>query len=202
VIKVDLKKNLKHLYQAATQEPGLVEVPDLNFLMLDGAGDPNGSRHFQEVAEALFAVSYTLKFIIKKDMAVDYGVMPLEGLWYADDPGLFSQDRKDLWKWTLMIMQPDFVTSRLVWLALEQVRKKQKLPLLTPMKFLRYREGLAAQIMHLGPYDEEWPVVARLHGFIQDRGYLLRGKHHEIYLNDPSRTAPAKLQTIIRQPVT
>lgn len=201
MIKVDLKKDLKRLYQASAKEPGIVEVPALSFLMLDGAGDPNDSPHFQASVEALFTVSYTLKFMVKKEQAIDYGVMPLEGLWYADDMSQFRLDRKDLWKWTLMIMQPQFVTSHLVWLALEQVTKKKPLPVLAQMKFLKYREGLAAQIIYVGPWSEEGPVVARLHGFIQDRGYGLRGRHHEIYLSDPRRTAPAKLKTIIRQPI-
>ncbi len=201
VLKIDFKKNLKHLYEASAQTPSLVEVPDLGFLMLDGAGDPNDSPRFQDAVQALFAVSYAIKFIVKKEKGADYGVMPLEGLWHADDLSQFSPDRKDLWQWTVMIMQPDFVSSRLVWQALEQVRIKQKSPLLTEMKFLRYREGLAAQLLYTGPYAEEWPAVARLHGFIQDKGYNLRGRHHEIYLSDPRRTPPETLKTIIRQPV-
>jgi hypothetical protein len=201
MVKVDLKKDLRHLYQAPVQEPAIVEVPAFDFLMLDGAGDPNGSPQFQAAAEALFSVAYTLKFMVKKEKGVDYGVMPLEGLWYADDMAQFSQDRKDLWKWTLMIMQPPYVTSNLVRLALEQVAKKKNLAPLARTKFLKYREGLAAQILHVGPYDDEWPVVARLHAFIREKGGQLRGNHHEIYLNDPRRTAPEKLQTIIRQPI-
>ena len=199
--KVDLKKDLKHLYHASSKEPVIVEVPAFDFLMLDGAGDPNGSPHFQAAVEALFSVAYTLKFMVKKEKGVDYGVMPLEGLWYADDMSQFSPDRKDLWKWTLMIVQPEYVTSNLVRLALEQVAKKKKLAPLARMKFLKYREGLAAQILHLGPYGDEWPAVARLRAFIQEKGGQLRGKHHEIYLSDPRRTAPEKLKTILRQPI-
>ena len=201
MLKFDLKKDLPRLYQASAREPAIVEVPALNFLMLDGAGDPNDSPHFQAAAEALFSVAYVLKFMVKKEQAIDYRVMPLEGLWSADDPTQFTPHRKDLWKWTLMIVQPVFVTSNLVRLALEQVSKKKKLPDLDRMKFLKYREGLAAQILHLGPYAEEGPAVAGLHDFIHDRGYQLRGKHHEIYLNDPRRCAPERLQTIIRQPI-
>jgi hypothetical protein len=201
MLKIDLKKDLPRLYQASAREPAIVEVPALNFLMLDGAGDPNGSVHFQAAAAALFSVAYTLRSMVKKEQAIDYRVMPLEGLWSADDPTQFSPDRKDLWKWTLMIMQPVFVTSNLVRLALEQVSQKKKLPDLDRMKFLKYREGLAAQILHVGPYAEEWPAVAGLHDFIQARGYQPRGNHHEIYLRDPRRCAPEKLPTIIRQPI-
>jgi hypothetical protein len=201
MIKVDLKKDLKHLYQASAKEPVIVEVPAFNFLMLDGTGDPNGSSQFQEAVEGLFSVAYTLKFRVKKEQGVDYGVMPLEGLWYADDMTQFSPERKELWQWTLMILQPEFVSSNLVRVALEQVAQKQGLAPLDRMKFLKYREGLAAQVLHLGPYDAEWPAVSRLHAFIKAKGGELRGKHHEIYLNDPRRTAQEKLKTIIRQPI-
>jgi len=201
MIKIDLKKDLPRLYQASAREPAIVEVPALNFLMLDGAGDPNDSPQFQAATAALFSVAYTLRSMVKKEQAIDYGVMPLEGLWSADDLTQFSPARKDLWKWTLMIMQPVFVTSNLVRLALEQVSQKKKLPDLDRMKFLKYREGLAAQILHVGPYAEEGPAVAGLHDFIKTKGYQQRGNQHEIYLNDPRRSAPEKLQTIIRLPI-
>jgi hypothetical protein len=201
MLKVDLKKDLKHLYQASPREPAIVEVPVFDFLMLDGAGDPQDSPQFQAAVAALFAVAYTLKIMVKKAAAVDYRVMPLEGLWYADDMVAFSPERRDRWKWTLMILQPPYVSSNLVRLALEQVVKKQKLEPLARLKFLKYKEGLAAQIMHLGPYDAAGPVVARLHAFIQEKGGELRGKHHEIYLSDPRRTAPENLKTILRQPM-
>jgi hypothetical protein len=201
MITVDLKKDLKHLYQASAKEPVIVEVPAFNFLMLDGAGDPNGSSQFQEAVEGLFSVAYTLKVRVKKEQGVDYGVMPLEGLWYADDMTQFSPERRELWQWTLMILQPEFVSSNLVRLALEQVAKRKGLAPFERMKFLKYREGLAAQILHLGPYEAEWPAVSRLHAFIKEKGGELRGKHHEIYLSDPRRTTPEKLRTIIRQPI-
>jgi hypothetical protein len=200
MVKVDLKKELKHLYQASAQEPVIVEVPAFNFLMLDGAGDPNGSPQFQEAAEALFSVAYNLKFRVKKAQGVDYGVLPLEGLWYADELADFREDHKEAWKWTLMILQPEFISSNTVRLALEEVAAKKNLAALDRLKFLRYREGLAAQVLHLGPYGEEGPAVARLHAFIQAKGGELRGKHHEIYLSDPRRTAPERLKTILRQP--
>jgi hypothetical protein len=201
MVRVDLKKDLQHLYQAPTQEPVIVEVPAFDFLMLDGAGDPNGSPQFQAAVAALFAVSYTLKFMVKKAQAVDYGVLPLEGLWYAEEMVQFSLERRDLWQWTLMIRQPPFVTSNLVRLALEQVAQKKQLAEVDRMKFLKYKEGLAAQIMHVGPYATEGPAVARLHTFISTKGGQLRGQHHEIYLSDPRRTAPEKLKTILRQPI-
>jgi hypothetical protein len=201
MVKVDLKRELKHLYQASAKEPVIVEVPAFNFLMLDGTGDPNGSPQFQEATEVLFRVAYSLKFRVKKEQGVDYGVLPLEGLWYADDMVDFQADRnKEAWKWTLMILQPEFVSSSQVRLALEEVAAKKNLAALDRLKFLRYREGLAAQVLHLGPYGEEGPALSRLHAFIRAKGGELRGKHHEIYLSDPRRSAPERLKTILRQP--
>lgn len=199
--KIDLRKDLKHLYQAPAKAPALVEVPAMSFLMIEGRGDPNLAPEFPKGIEALYNLAYTLKFMIKKEEGLDYAVMYLEGLWYVEDMTKFSPDRKDLWQWTLMIMQPEFVTPELVQRARDAVQKKKNFPELSQIRFEGYDEGPAAQIMHIGPYSDEWPGIARLHDFIAGQGYALRGKHHEIYLNDPRRTAPEKLKTIIRQPV-
>jgi len=200
--KMDLKKDLKHLYQASAKVPAIVEVPRLQFLILDGAGDPNVVPEFPQAAETLFRVSYALKFMVKKEGGPDYGVMPLEGLWTAQDMAAFCQDRRDEWQWTLMIMQPDFITQELVARAKATVRKKGASPLLEALKLTGLCEGQAAQLLHVGPYADEAPTVARLHNFIREKSYHFGGKHHEIYLNDPRRTAPEKLKTIIRQPIT
>ena len=146
-------------------------------------------------------MSYALKFMIKKEKEIDYGVMPLEGLWWADDMTQFSVDNKAIWKWTSMIMQPKYVTKDLFKKAIEQVEKKKSLPALPKMRLESFHEGLAAQIMHLGPYSAEGPTIERLHVFIKEKGYELRGKHHEIYLTDPQRSSPEKMKTVIRQPV-
>jgi hypothetical protein len=197
--KIDLKKEFKHLYSAPTKEPVIVDVPEINFLMIDGAGDPNTSQEYQQSIEILFSLSYTLKFAIKKGRAVDYGVMPLEGLWWVDDMSQFSTEKKEFWKWTSMIMQPQFVTGDLLDEALEEVRKK--LSGLERVRFGSFYEGLSAQITHIGPFAAEGPTIERLHGFIEESGHHRRGKHHEIYLSDYRRTAPEKLKTIIRQPI-
>lgn len=199
--KVDFKKKLKNLYSASVKEAAVVEVPGMNFLMVDGKGDPNTSKDFKEAIEALYPVSYTLKFMIKKGkIAVDYGVMPLEGLWWVDDMSKFSLD-KNLWKWTVMIMQPEYITEDLVKEALKQVEKKKNPPALSKIRFENFNEGLSAQIMHIGPYSAEGPNIEKLHKFIKGKGYKLRGKHHEIYLSDARKAAPEKMKTIIRQPV-
>jgi hypothetical protein len=200
--KIDFKKRLKQLYSAPAKAPVIVEVPLLNFIMIDGAGDPNTSEEFQSAVEALFSVSYAAKFLIKKgSQAIDYGVLPLEGIWWADDMSLFTSGDKTSWKWTLMIMQPEYVTRELYEQALEQVRRKKDPAALDGLRLESFREGLSAQLLHVGPFSEEGPTVERLHRFIEENGYRRRDRHREIYLSDLRRTAPDKLKTIIRQPI-
>jgi hypothetical protein len=199
--KIDLRKERKYLYNPSSKQIAIVDVPEMNFLMIDGQGNPNTSVAYRDAVEALYAVSYTLKFMVKQgDQAVDYAVMPLEGLWWVEDMKQFDMHDKDAWKWTSMIMQPEYVTAELFQEALRQVRKKKDLPVLSGMRFESFREGQAAQILYFGPYSDEGPTIERIHRFILEQGRRLRGRHHEIYLSDPRRTAPAKLKTIIRQP--
>jgi hypothetical protein len=197
--KLDQKKEHKALYDAS-RRPVLMDVPPLDFLMVDGEGDPNTSDAYHQALDALYGMSYTLKFMIKKE-GTDYGVPPLEGLWWSDDMSSFLEDRRDRWKWTSMIMQPPVVTARHLGLAKEELRMKKDPSALPLMRWERYDEGRSAQVMHVGPYSEEGPTIRALHEFIADQGYRPRGKHHEIYLGDPRRAAPEKLRTIIRQPV-
>lgn len=200
--KIDLQKDLKPLYTASLREISLVNAPRLHFLMLDGHGDPNTAPQFQEATETLFRLSYTLKFMVKKAQGLDYAVMPLEGLWWADDPTAFMSGDKGQWRWTLLILQPEFITPELVDTAKVEAGKKKNLPLLDELRFSAWCEGEAAQMLHVGPYADEHLTIARLHAFIKDKGYHLCGKHHEIYLSDPRRAAPEKLKTILRQPIT
>lgn len=198
--KLDLKKELKHLYAPSSREPVEVNVPEMNFLMLDGEGDPNGSREFAEAVDALFPVSYAIKFMVKKGpLPTDYGVMPLEGLWWADEGSRFQVEDKSSWKWTLMVMQPEFVTKEMVENAILAVAKKKSPPVVTRIRFETFPEGRCAQILHIGPFSEEGPTVDRLHRFIEAIG-TPAGKHHEIYLSDTRRSDPSKWRTIIRQP--
>ncbi len=173
----------------------------MSFLMIDGAGDPNGSEEYRQALEALFGLSYTLKFRMKKAGGPDYGVLPLEGLWWVDDLTALDFQKKDNWRWTSMIMQPDLITAEMVAEATEELRRKKAPPALPKMRFERFEEGLAAQVMHRGPFAAEQPTVQRLHAFVRERGYELRGRHHEIYLSDFNRTAPENLRTIVRHPV-
>lgn len=200
--KVDYKKELKHLYTVSARQPVLVDVPVLSYLSVDGRGDPNTSSVYQEAVQALFSLAYTIKFAIKKSAAgLDYGVMPLEGLWWVDDMRQFSVTRKDEWQWTLMIMQPEIVTKAIVETCRSELARKKDLPALPEVKFAACNEGKAAQILHIGPFSDEGPTIARLHAFIAASGFKLAGKHHEIYLSDIRRADPAKWKTIIRQPV-
>jgi len=201
MMKIDFKKELKHLYNPSSKKVVIVDVPKMNFLMVDGAGDPNTAKEYKDAVEVLFAVSYALKFLVKKGNAIDYGVMPLEGLWWTDDMTQFSTENKDIWKWTSMIMQPKYVTEDLVGQALEQVEKKKNLSALSEIRYGSFHEGLSVQIMHIGPYSDEGPTIEKLHNFIREAGHELRGKHHEIYLSDPRRSAPEKMKTVIRQPM-
>lgn len=201
--KVDYKKELKQLYLPSSKEVSVVEVPKQQFIMIDGQGDPNTSKEFQEAVGALFSLSYALKFIIKKGKTgVDYGVMPLEGLWWSDNMKKFNVENKSDWKWTLMIMQPEFVTHELFDVALQQVQKKKNLNALSKLRFNTFTEGKATQILHIGPFSDEGPTIDNIHSYIQNNGHKASGKHHEIYLSDITKTAPEKLKTIIRQPVS
>ena len=199
--KIDFKKELKHFYNPSAKKVEIVDVPMMNFLMIDGSGDPNTAQEYKAAVEALFAVSYALKFMVKKEKGVDYGVLPLEGLWWTDDMTQFSMENKDVWKWTSMIMQPKYVTEDLVSKALEQVEKKKNPPALPKIRFESLHEGLSAQSMHIGLYSAEGPTIEKLHNFIKETGHELRGKHHEIYLSDPRRSKPEKMKTVIRQPM-
>lgn len=197
---IDYKKTLKHLYQPTAKDVVEVVVPSMNFLMVDGAGDPNTSLGYQQAVEALYSVAYAIKFSVKRGpMALDYGVMPLEGLWWSDDMATFSVDAKSDWKWTMMTMQPPSVTADLVAAAIDAAKKKG-ISAVNRLRFEAFEEGRCAQILHIGPFSAEGPTVARVHAYIDARGGR-RGKHHEIYLSDIRKADPAKWKTIIRQPM-
>ena len=199
--KTDFKKTLKHLYNPP-RKFAVVEVPEMQFLMIDGHGDPNTAQEYKDAVEALYAVAYKVKFASKKALDQDYVVPPLEGLWWAEDMDTFLTCAKSEWDWTMMIMQPDWLTPQMVKEAAQQVAKGKNLPALPKLGLARYHEGLSVQIMHLGSYDDEAPTIARLHHeFLPENGLTEAGKHHEIYLSDPRRTAPEKLKTVLRQPV-
>ena len=201
--KVDFKVEFQYLYRPSAKAFSVVEVPPMHFLMVDGHGDPNTAQEYQDALEALYAVAYKLKFMSKKEMDRDYVVPPLEGLWWAEDMETFANQRdKSAWDWTMMIMQPDWIVAEMVADVAELVGKQKKLRALPKLRLETYHEGLAAQILHIGSYEDEGPVLHRMHAeFIPKNGYEMQGKHHEIYLSDPRKVAPEKLKTILRQPV-
>jgi hypothetical protein len=196
----DYKKDLKTLYFPSKKDFSIVDVPEMNFLMVDGHGDPNTSLDFQAAVNALYSLAYGIKFAIKS-RGVEYSVPPLEGLWWVDDMSQFTRISKDEWDWTVMIMQPDAVTAEDFERARHEVGMKKDLPALPKVRLAPYAEGLAVQIMYFGSYAEESLTITRMHAFIHEHGFALNGKHHEIYLGDPRRTAPEKLRTVIRQPI-
>jgi hypothetical protein len=200
--KIDFKRDLKKLYGTDAKNVAMVDVPPMCFLMIDGEGDPNAAPAFQEAVEALFSVSYTVKFMVKKGpQEIDYGVMPLEGLWWADDMATFTGGDKSKWKWTLMILQPDFATDDILRAAIDDVRKKKALPGVERLRVETFAEGPAAQVLHVGSFKDEGPTILRLHDFITAEHRERNGKHHEIYLSDFRRAAPEKWKTLLRQPI-
>ena len=198
-----LAKERDLLYKAPARSPVIVRVPAMGFVMIDGKGDPNTSPEYAEAIQALYPLSYTLKFALKRELGLQYRVGPLEGLWWSEDVAAFSEDRKSDWSWTMMIAQPDEVTPDRFDLARTDVAQKKDAPALARARLERFEEGPSAQILYVGPFSEEGPTIARLHAFIHEQGGTFDGvhqRHHEIYLSDPRRSPPEKWKTIIRQP--
>ena len=207
---LDLKKELKAYFQPA-RKPGILEIPRFQFAMIDGAIEkgkaPGDSPGFEQATQALYSISYTLKFMLKKRKAnpVDYPVMALEGLWWVED-GFFDLRVKDNWFYTLMILQPSLITPEVFAEGLEQVRKKRgDTAALAQLRLADFEEGLCVQAMHIGPYATEPATIEEMRKFAAEHGYRDRvgpnGKHHEIYLGDPRKADPSKLKTVLRHPV-
>jgi hypothetical protein len=209
--KLDLKKDLKYLYAPSAKKIELVDVPAMNFAMIDGAIEPGQapgtSPLFAENMQALYGIAYTLKFTAKlrKENPVDYPVMALEGLWWVED-GTFDIAKPGNWKYTVMVMQPEIVTAEFFAEALAQLRKKKgDQPAFARLRLESFHEGMSVQTMHIGPYAAEPATVDRMQVFMQENGYRdrvgLGGKHHEIYMGDPRRADPSRLKTVLRHPV-
>lgn len=199
--KLDLRKQHRALFSARS-EPEAIVVPDLNYIMIDGMGDPNTSPEFMSAIEALYGASFSLKFISKKERALDWTVMALEGLWWADDMEDFMRLHKAKWKWTLMIMQPDHITPDDLGSVKGLLREKKDNPSVDRLRIERYDEGSSVQVLHIGPFSNEGPAIARVHEHINKLKGIPSGKHHEIYLSDTRRVPEERWKTIIRQPFT
>ncbi len=205
--KIDLKKDLKHLYLPSAKQVVQVDVPAFNFAMVDGviaAGEPPGeSPAFADALSALYGFSYGLKFKSKRHEAdpIDYTVMALEGLWSAES-GEFEFGKVEPWLFTAMILQPNHITQAMFDEAVQELQQKKPELQLDKIRFERFEEGPSIQIMHIGPYSEEPRTLDTMQAFMDDHGYKLRGKHHEIYIGDPRRAKPDKLKTVLRHPVS
>jgi hypothetical protein len=198
----DVKREFKHCYAPKNLDWELVDVPEQRFIAVDGRGDPNTSADYAGAVEALYAVAYTIKFASKRTIDRDFVVGPLEGLWWADDPQAFASRAKDSWRWRMLISQPEWITEDMIGDAKQVAQTKKGLPVIAEVRHETLRERSSAQVLHIGPYDEEGPVLARLHDEWLDANKLrMSGLHHEIYLSDRRRTDPARLKTILRQPV-
>lgn len=200
--KIDFKKTVE-AYRTKVGKFQVLEVPSMQYLMIDGHGDPNTSPEYGQALEALYPVAYKLKFASKKELARDYVVPPLEGLWWAADMDVFTVSRdKSQWDWTMMIMAPDWIDQGFFSAVLAAIPVKDQPARLGDVRLETLSEGLSVQTLHIGPYDDEAAVLAQMHGeFIPANDLQMAGKHHEIYLSDPRKTAPEKLRTILRQPV-
>ena len=203
----DFKKEYKELYMPK-DKPELIEVPTMNFFMVDGSGDPNNSPEFQHATELLYGLSYTIKMSRKKGIEIpgyfDYVVPPIEGLWWIEEE-TFSFEIRDNWKWTLMIRQPDFVNQEIVQWAKKELAKKKPELNTEKARFEAFEEGLCVQVMHIGPYSTEPETMKKVEAFLSEQGLkdrlLSGGKHHEIYLSDPRKCKPESMKTVLRHPV-
>lgn len=198
--KVDFKKTLKQLYNPSKKGFHIVDVPAMNFLMVDGKGDPNTSIEYQHSIQALYSLSYGIKFMLKSQ-GYDHIIPPLEGLWWMKDMNGFSRENITRWEWTMMIMQPEWVTQEIMEIVKTEIIKKKGNSFPERVRYEQYCEGLAVQTLYTGAYADEAPVIAEMHAFIKSNAYQANGKHHEIYLSDVRKTSAEKLQTILRQPI-
>lgn len=207
MLKLDLRRELKRYYRPSAKQPEIIDVPRFLFAMIDGAIEaghgPSTSPGFADAMQGLYGVTYTLKFAskLRKENPIDYPVMALEGLWWVED-GLFDISVPDNWHYTLMMLQPDFITPEMFAEAIAQLRKKRgDSQTLARLRLEAFEEGRSVQIMHIGPFASEPATVERMRSFATAQGYRMRDKHHEIYLGDPRRADPAKLKTVLRHAV-
>lgn len=206
---IDFMKQDKALYLPKT-EPEIIHIPKMKFIMVDGKGQPEGgppehNTEFQNAFSALYGIAYSIKMSYKKgDEPAGYQnfkVAPPEGLWWMEDGKAFDMKRPEEWRWTLMLRMPEFVTPEVVAGYAEQLNQKKKTSIYSNVRLEEYEEGDVVQLMHIGPYDQEGPNIEKMLDYAKEKGYQLRGKHHELYYGDPRRTAPERLKTVLRQPV-
>jgi len=198
--KLDLRKDLKLLYSPSAKEPEILKIPKFNFLMIDGEGSPE-TKDFQEAVQAIYSISYTIKFILKFEKQIDFPVMALEGLWWLKHGAPFQMGRREDWCWTLMILQPAIVTKSVLAKAIKKMQAKKEIPALENIQLESFTEGLSVQMLHTGPYATEPETMKKMKAYTAERHLIACGKHHEIYLSDPRRVKPEKMKTILRHAV-
>ncbi|MGC9441387.1 GyrI-like domain-containing protein [Streptomyces sp. WG5] len=197
----DVKRERKEFYAPKNTAWAIVDVPEHQYIAIDGTGNPNTALAYTRAVGALYAVAYTLKFAGKRTAGGDFVVAPLEGLWWADRPEAFTSGAKDTWNWTMLINMPPWITEEMIGDATQAALSKKKLPAISQVRHFTLHEGPSAQVLHIGSYDDEAPLLHELHHtYLAANGLRPSGLHHEIYLSDPRRTAPEKLKTILRQP--
>lgn len=204
---IDFKKD--PAYKAKT-EPEIVTIPKTLYVMVDGKGMPENSdgenTEFQEAMQILFGIVYTIKFWDKKYPAppnyAKFNMAPLSGLWWMKNGQSFDMAKPDKWQWTVMLRVPEFVTPKYFNDVLDACIAQKKSEIYKKARLEYLDEGTCVQILHIGPYNTEAPNIEKMHAYAIDKGYTLTGKHHELYFGDPRRTAPEKLKTILRQPIS
>lgn len=208
--KIDMKKEDRCFYSGRKGRFDIVSVPEMNFLQIDGIGDPNRSKAFSRAVAALFALSYNIKFHSKLELGRDYAVMPLEALWSAEGQAVFARQSVGEWQWTAMIRQPDWIEASVfntvLDLTIGKVNRKRDAATdeatLGRVRLGRWREGLSIQTLHLGSFEAEAPVVQDMHErAIPQADARPQGRHHEVYLSDLRRTSSDRLRTLLRQPI-
>lgn len=200
--KIDLKKELKHLYNPSAKKISVVDVPRMNFLMLNGKGHPEGVQDFQDAIQAIYSVAYTMKFMLKEKASTpDFAVMPLESLWWASGGVPYDKAETSAWRWTVMVAQPEFIEEEHLAAVKRNLKQKEGPAVTAKVRLRSFDEGLSVQIMHIGPYNQIGGAAKRLEEYAREHKYRLRGRHHEIYLSDPRRVAPERIKTIVRRPV-
>lgn len=200
--KIDFRRKRKELFSAAADGFERVELPAVTYLMIDGKGPPATSEAYRRAIQTLYPAAYGLKFYSKEKLGRDYVVPPLQGLWWAEERDAFTSNRRDEWLWTLMIMVPDWIGPEQLDASLAETARRKSEVDFGPLRMEVLAEGLCLQTLHIGSFADGGPVLHRLHHEVMPReGLTFNGKHHEIYLRDPRRTAPEKLRTVLRQPV-
>jgi hypothetical protein len=194
MFKIDHRKTLKHLYHPSHKAPVLVDIPPMNFLMMDGHGKPDG-KQFQQVVSTLYPLAYTLKFMVRADCDVDYHVMPMEVRWRV------NRERKEF-AWTMMLMQPEYVTTERVAEARQKVQAKVDEALLEQVRFESFAEGLCIQFLHIGSYEGMDAALENMLAVADAQGCTVPARNaHDIYLNDVRKTKSENLKTVMRLPV-